>query len=244
VALSRRVARRRRARALAVPGAREQLLLEAATRDLAAAVDDVDAIAAGHGGYVASSHTEQAASIPTAEITIRVPVNSFDGVVKALKSVRGHAKVLDLAEQGQDVTAQFTDLQAQISAQTEERNQLLVVLSRAQSIGDILAVRDRINAVQTQLDELQGQANVLADQAAMSSVAVSLAEVAPPVHHAATHHGASGLSKAWSDARHGFASAVEGILSHSGTTLVIVLALLALVFLVRYLYPVVRRGLL
>lgn len=211
---------------------------------LAAATNDVDAIAAGHGGYVSSSQSAQAAADPTAEITIRVPVATFDAVVKALQGIRGRAKVLSLTQQGRDVTAQYTDLQAQITAQTAERDQLLVVLSKAQTIGDILAVRDRINAVQTQLDQLQGQVNVLSDQAAMSSVAVSLAEAPAPVHPAAIHPAAGGLAKAWSDARHGFTHAVEAILSHSGGTLVVVLALLALVFLVRYLYPVLRRGLL
>src|SRR5262249_34850152 len=118
-------------------------------KTLAGAAAAVKAIADGAGGYVSSSSETEAAANPSAEITIRVPVRTFDAVLTELRKLAGIDKVLGLTEHGDDVTAQYTDLQAQVTAETSERNQLLVVLSRAQTIGDILAVRDRINAVQT-----------------------------------------------------------------------------------------------
>ncbi len=206
--------------------------------------DRVRAIALGAGGYVSTSEVQAESSAPSGSITIRVPVGAYDTVVNQLTALKG-TKLLGSAESGRDVTASYTDLQAQITALTGERDSLLVVLSKAQNIGDILAVHDRLVAVETSLDQVQGQANLLADQAAMSSIAISLAEKAPaaPAAPKPKHH-AGGLAGAWSDARHGFAHATESIVAHSGGTIVVVLALLALVFLVRYLYPVLRRGLL
>ena len=54
----------------------------------------------------------------------------------------------------------------------------------------------------------------------------------------------TGLSKAWKDARQGFANSIEWLLARSGGALIVLLAALALVFGIRYLYPVVRRALL
>jgi hypothetical protein len=153
--------------------------------------------------------------------------------------------VLDDSESGADVTGQYTDLQAQLQAATAERDALLVVLSHAQSIGDILAVHDRVSNVQTQVDQLQGRINDLNTQATFSSVAVTLSEKPAQVAPAAVHHPKpeTGLAKSWSDARQGFANAVEWLIARSGGALIVLLAGLALLFGIRYLYPVVRRGL-
>ena len=55
---------------------------------------------------------------------------------------------------------------------------------------------------------------------------------------------ATGLSKSWKDARQGFANVIEWLLARSGGALIALIAALALLFGLRYLYPVVRRGLL
>jgi hypothetical protein len=51
------------------------------------------------------------------------------------------------------------------------------------------------------------------------------------------------LAKSWSDARQGFANAIEWLIARSGGALIILLAGLAVLFGIRYLYPIVRRGL-
>ncbi len=128
-----------------------------------------------------------------------------------------------------------------------ERDQLDLVLTRAQNIPDILAVHDRISSVQSEIDQLSGQIKVLNDQASYSSLDVAIAEKAPPAPKPkveAAPKPQRGISKAWHDAGAGFAHSVEWIIARSGKALVIVVAFLAILFLLRYLYPIVRRGLL
>src|SRR5207302_798862 len=115
-----------------------------------------------------------------------------------------------------------------------ERDQLDLVLQKAQTIGDILAVRDRINAVQTEIDQLNGQIKVLNDQTSYSSLAVSISENGPAAKPAAKLHVAkppTGLDKAWHDARGGFAHSVEWIIARSGKAFVVLVAIIALLFL-------------
>jgi hypothetical protein len=205
-------------------------------------VNRVSGAAVGLGGYVASSKTSYGGTDPTAEVTIRVPVDAFETAIGRLREMPGVTLLSD-SENGTDVTAHYADLQAQLRAASTERDALLVVLSQAQSIGDILAVRDRVTAVETEIDQLQGRINVLGDQAMFSSLAVTLSEKAAharPVAHAKPSHG---LAKAWDDARHGFTNSVEWLLARSGAALIILLTALALLFGIRYLYPIVRRGL-
>jgi hypothetical protein len=211
---------------------------------LRATVTRVTATAVGFGGYVAQSQTSYGGGAPTAQITIRVPVTAFETAIAHLDAMPG-VTVLSDSENGTDVTGQYVDLQAQLAAATGERDALLVVLSHAQSIGDILAVRDRETAAQTEVDQLQGKINALSDQASFSSLALTLSEkpVRPVKTIVHTPKPQTGLAKSWSDARSGFANAVEWLIARSGGALIVLLAALALLFGIRYLYPVVRRGL-
>jgi hypothetical protein len=215
--------------------------LQVARGTLRATVNRVTSTAVGLGGYVATSKSDVGGTDPTADVTIRVPVDAFETATTRLAAMPG-VKVLSDGESGRDVTGQVSDLHARLTAATTERDSLLVVLSHAQSIGDILAVRDRISAVQTEIDQLQSNINTLDDQASFSSLAVSLAE--KPAPHPVVKHAAppSGLSKAWADGRRGFSHGIEWLLARSGGALIAVLAALALLFGLRFLYPVVRRA--
>lgn len=207
-------------------------------------VGRVTATAVGFGGYVAQSQTSYGGTNPTAQVTIRVPVAAFETAIAHLDALPG-VTVLNDSENGSDVTGQYIDLQAQLAAATGERDALLVVLSHAQSIADILAVRDRETAAQTEVDQLQGKINALSDQASFSSLALTLSEKPVRTTKAVVRKpkAETGLAKSWSDARSGFANAVEWLIARSGGALIILLAALALLFGVRYLYPIVRRGL-
>ena len=119
------------------------------------------------------------------------------------------------------------------------------MLAKAQSIGDILAVHDRVAAAQTVVDQLQSQINQLGNQASYSSLALTVEEkpIAAKTTVKQLPKPETGLAKSWTDARHGFASVIEWLIARSGGALIILLFALALLYAIRYLYPLVRRGL-
>ena len=82
-------------------------------------VNRVSGTAVGLGGYVANSKTNYGGIDPTAEVTIRVPVDAFETATGRLREMPG-VKVLSDSENGSDVTAQYADLQAQLGAATTE----------------------------------------------------------------------------------------------------------------------------
>jgi len=199
-------------------------------------MDRLNTLAVGVRGYVAETKTNEGDS-PSGSATLRVPVNTFEDVVS---QVRKLGTVQSVDTHGQDVTAQYTDLQARLSALIATRDQLNTVLRKATSIGDILSVQDRINQVQTQIEQLQGQQKVLDDQTSYASLAVSVSQEGTPI---GAPHEPSGIAKAWNDARHGFTSGLETIIAGSGTALVLLLCGVALFFLGRWAWIVLRRRL-
>jgi hypothetical protein len=217
--------------------------IQVARDALRTSVNRVTGIAVGLDGYIASSTTNYDVADATGQITLRVPVANFEAAVKQLKAMPG-VKVLGDSEAGKDVTAQYTDLQARLTAAQTEETAFEDVLAHATSVGDILAVRDRIAGVQTEINQLQGQINLLNDKADFSAIAVTLAEKSITTTTAHVSTPPTGLSKAWRDARDGFSNSLEWMLARSGGALIVLLALVALVFGLRYLYPVIRRALL
>jgi hypothetical protein len=206
-------------------------------------VNRVTGVAVGLGGYVSDSKTDFRADAATAQITIRVPVANFETATGRLEALPG-VDVLSSSATGSDVTGEYTDLHAQLTAATTELDSLLAVLAEASSVGDILAVRDRVAAVNAQIEQLQGKINLLNDQASLSSIAVTLTEKTAKSASTAAARPPTGMSKAWKDARDGFFDSIEWIVARSGGALIVLLAALLLIFAVRYLYPVLRRALL
>ena len=219
--------------------------LQVPTTALRPTINRVTTTVVGLGGYIVKQNASYNASDPTGTITVRVPVNRFEAAVSDINGLPG-VKVLGDRETGKDVTAQYVNVQAQITALTTEEQSILKLLAQANNLTDILNLHAQVTAIQSQIDQLQGQNNLLRNQAAFSDLAITVTEALPPGHKPAHSSGPreeSGLSKAWSDATSGFARTIEWFIARSGAALIVLLAALALVFGIRYLYPVVRRAL-
>ncbi len=130
-------------------------------------------IATGAGGFVSVSETASLDGDPHGSITLRVPVASFDSVLDRVAKL---GTVRASTTGSQDVTGEYADVAARIRALEAERDQIGLVLAKAESINDILAVRDRLSTVQGELEQLQGRQQVLDDQTSLSTLTVALTE--------------------------------------------------------------------
>ena len=198
------------------------LQLEVQRGAVAPTMGRLTTLATGVNGYVADTKTSEGGDTPSGSMTLRVPSGRFEDVRPQVRSL---GTVHAVTSHGQDVTGQYTDIQARLTALNATRSQLLTILQKATAIGDVLAVQDRINQVQTEIEQLQGQQRVLDDQASYGTLSVDVAQqgakLGPPAQR-------SGLAKAWHDAVHGFTSGVEAIIGGSGTALLVLLVLAAL----------------
>ena len=196
-------------------------------------------LAAADGGFVSSDQAQfGAGSSSTGNIVLRVPQLNFEALVTQVQRVGDATSVTTTA---QDVTGQYVDLQARINALQASRQQYLTIMTRATSIGDILAVQSQLNTIQSQIEQLQGQLNVLNNETTYGTLTVSLAEVAQRHHAVPPPQQSSGLARAWHDGVSGFVSGFEWFIRISGPLLFVLLCLTALALLGRLVWRATRR---
>ncbi len=184
---------------------------------------ELTALAGAFGGFVANSQTQSGAGTggtPYGSITLQVPVDDFSAVLKQAQAL---GKTTSLTTKATDVTGQYVDLQARITALEASRQQYLSILAKATTVGDVLAVQEQLDGIQSQIEQLQGQLQVLTSETSYSTLTVTLGEGAPPPPPAPLPE--SGLVRAWHDSIGGFVAGVEGLVRLAGPVLFALLCL-------------------
>jgi hypothetical protein len=131
-------------------------------------------VARDAGGFVLSSSTQNERS---GTFTLRVPARNFDEAMLALRPL---GTVEASQQTGKDVTAQFVDLSARLRILIGRRGVILRLMSKAVSIGDTLALQNQFDSVQLQIEQIQGNLNVIRNQVAESTITVDLHEKDSP----------------------------------------------------------------
>ena len=195
--------------------------------------------AKSYGGYVSNGNTDEYGDTPSGEVTLRVPVSHFEDLVNKVRAL--DAKVRTASTSGKDVTAAYSDMNAQLKSLNATRDRFYLILAKTKTISEILTVQQRIDNVTAQIDKIQGQRKLLANQSDLSTLTVSVSEEGDPVVKAT--HQRSGISQAFENAKDGFVTGVESIISHSGRALLWLLSIAALLLLTRGGWRVARRRL-
>src|SRR5688572_17815947 len=138
-------------------------------------LDRISAIAKDRDGFVqSSSASEREDGKHDGQVTIRVPVVHFEA---AMADVKALAKVVNYeSATGQDVTEQYTDLQAQLRNAKAQEEEYLRIMKKAETVEDILKVQERLGYVRGQIESLEGRIKYLENQTSLSTITVSLTE--------------------------------------------------------------------
>jgi hypothetical protein len=200
----------------------------------------VQELATTAGGVVASAETQESGATPSGSVTLRVPVEQFEVVVTRVRSL--DAEVRTATTSGRDVTAEYTDLEAQLRTLRAARERFLAILAETRAIGDILAVQQRVDETTGQIDRLEGQRALLQSQSEMSTLTVTVTEADDPVVRV-NEKPDDGLSKAFRDAWDGFTSGVEAIVAASGRAVLLLLCAAVLLVVLRLGWRIGRRRL-
>jgi len=142
------------------------------TQDPWATADKARAIANGLGGDIlAMSQTGQGDN-RSALITVRVPSDRFDEALRQLKVLDG--EVVTSNVDAKDVTDQFTDLQARLVAKQAEEQRYLQLFPQAKTVDETLKIDAALGNVRTQIEQLQGQLNLIKNRTDFSTVTMSI----------------------------------------------------------------------
>lgn len=124
------------------------------------------------GGFMISSSTQNPEDAATSTISVRVPSTKLD---EALASFKGQAvKVVTEYVQGEDVTDQYTDIEAQMKTLMTTKAKFEDILEKATAVQDILEVQRELTNLQSQIDALTGQQQYLEKNVQLSRVTIFL----------------------------------------------------------------------
>jgi len=189
-----------------------------------------DVVTRAEGTYVGSSTSVPGEGPATGEVTFRVPVDAFEALLRELKGLGTYRGERSSTE---DVTNQYVDLRGQLTAWRAQERVYLRLLGRARSIGDVIAVQNQLQQVQSNIERLQGQVNHLEDQSSFSTIVLNLSEP-----------GAGGVAQPRSRLERAWATAVSGLGVMAAAALVALVwltPLVALAGLVLLLLRAARR---
>lgn len=142
--------------------------------DAAKQLEALKTLADKQGGYTANANLTDNGGVKTAYATIRVPTDKFQDTIDQAKKLA--TLVLSEQESGDDVTAQYVDLDARLKAAQAEEAQYLEILKSAKSIDDTLAVTQRLGDVRARIEQMQGQMRLLQDQTSYATLTVTMTE--------------------------------------------------------------------
>lgn len=143
--------------------------------NVSSASDRITAIAIGKGGFVqGSSSSERGDGTHEGYVTIRVPAKDFETAMTEIKAI---AKLVrNDSTNSQDVTEQYTDLEAQLRNAKRQEETYLAVLAKANTVEDILKVQERLGYIRGTIEQLEGRKKYLENVTSFSTISVSLEE--------------------------------------------------------------------
>jgi hypothetical protein len=197
-------------------------------------VGSVTRIAVSNGGMVLSASTQNE---KTGTFTLRIPAKHFDVAMLRLRALGvSPSQILYQDVTGQDVTAQFVNLQAQLSIAQGTKARLESLQANATGVGEILSLGAQIDRVELGIEQLQGQIKFINDQVAESTIKVEIREKDAPATQNGTHVSQPSLGSAWSRSLQGFLRVIGAVIVGLGYLIplgILALAVWGVVMLVR-----------
>jgi len=149
--------------------------------DPATSMDRIVAMTERMGGFVVNSNlyktmTDTGLEVPYAYLTIRVPAKQL---TVALDEIKGQVEnpdsdVLSESISGQDVTAEYTDLQSRLTNLELSEKKLQEFLDETKKAEDWLVAFNRLTEIRGQIEVLKGQIKYYDESASFSAISINL----------------------------------------------------------------------
>lgn len=145
--------------------------------DTGVAIDLVTQIATDSFGYILSSRTWYQDTFQYATITLGVPAEEFENVLRRLRGLG--LKVLDESASGTDVTDEYVDLESRLRNLEATEARIRSFLDKATTVEESLKINAQLSDITAQIEETKGKMNYLKDRSAYSTITVHLSPEVP-----------------------------------------------------------------
>ena len=158
----------------------KRVSMDAETEDLEALLPQLMAEISALGGYVESQEVYNGSAYSSsyryrnALLIIRVPAENLDGLVS---QVKGASNVVNYNESVEDVTLAYVDMETRILVLEAERDRLLELMEQAETMSDLLEIEARLTQVRGNLESINSQLRVLANQVSYATIELYISQV-------------------------------------------------------------------
>lgn len=131
------------------------------------------------GGYIENSSLDGGSAYYShynrySNMTVRIPSDKLDGFIANVKET---ANVTYISESTEDITLRYVDVESRKIALETERDRLLELLEKAETVEDIITIEGRLSEVRYQLESYTSQLRTFDNQVDYSTVHINISEV-------------------------------------------------------------------
>jgi Domain of unknown function (DUF4349) len=137
-----------------------------------AKLDELTIIASDYKGFIVSQSTSKYNNDIQAQVTLRVEAAQLDAALSRIRKLAVEVRSENV--RGDDVTAEFVDLQSQLKNLEAAEAQLQKIMEKAEKTEDVMAVFNQLTQVRGQIDQIKGRMKFLSENAAMSAINLTL----------------------------------------------------------------------
>lgn len=131
------------------------------------------------GGYIEQSSLDGGSAYYSSynrysNMTVRIPSDKLDGFIE---NVKENANVTYISESTEDITLNYVDVESRKIALETERDRLLELLEKAETVEDIITIEGRLSEVRYKLESYASQLRTFDNQVDYSTVHINIHEV-------------------------------------------------------------------
>jgi len=151
--------------------------VELTVEDTDAAINRSLGIITEYRGYVVSNRTWINDGLKYATLTIGVPADNFEEMLRRLKDLA--VTVNNETISGQDVTDEFVDLESRLRNLNATADRIRDFLAQAQDVDQSLKVSNQLSQIEAEVEQVQGRMNYLKERASFSTITLQFAPAIP-----------------------------------------------------------------
>jgi hypothetical protein len=136
-----------------------------------------EGLASRYGGYVGNSSVRDVDGAREASLTVRVASASLNEALTELRAVG--KRVTDESRSTQDVTEEYTDVDANLRNLRASEERVLALMERAARIEDVLSLQRELTGIRGQIERLEGRKRLLENRADLATISMRLTETSP-----------------------------------------------------------------
>jgi len=146
--------------------------MELVVQDVTIAVGQITQMAADQGGYVLDSQSRMVNGNKHASLRLAVPSAAFESSLNFLRTLA--LQVVKEAASGQDVTADYVDLQTRLTNLEATAARVREFLKDAKTVEESLRINQQLSELEGQIAQIKGQMRYYEGRSAYSTITVQL----------------------------------------------------------------------